>query len=329
MSEPGTGVAYAVGPTARPPVAPLARAAQDSLARANRALLIVGCLVVLSISHGVDADLWGHVRYGQDVLAAHALPVTASHTYTAVGHPWINHENLAELAFGWIETHLGAERPQRGGRIWPRPRRLRTRHARQPLRAPSAHLADHRSRSAAPGDRRVAPARPAGSALRRYRRPGNAHRGGVHRQRPAARPRAGRGAGGHRLAVLPACAPSAVPRHPGGLLAALPPGWAPGPSQEGEAGARGDTAVRARGPLAARHHVGDGARPTRDPRRPVAHDVGEPEPRSGRCPAVHGGSTPRREAGRALRLGAVRARRARPRDDGRVRRPAFPSGARA
>src|SRR5439155_1047663 len=100
--------AYAVGPTARPPVAPLARAAQDSLARANRALLIVGCLVVLSISHGVDADLWGHVRYGQDVLAAHALPVTASHTYTAVGHPWINHENLAELAFGWIETHLGA-----------------------------------------------------------------------------------------------------------------------------------------------------------------------------------------------------------------------------
>src|SRR5213592_1096074 len=108
MSEPGTGVAYAVGPTARPPVPPLARAAQDSLARANRALLIVGCLVVLSISHGVDADLWGHVRYGQDELAARALPSTATHTYTAVGHPWINHENLAELAFGWIETHLGA-----------------------------------------------------------------------------------------------------------------------------------------------------------------------------------------------------------------------------
>src|SRR5881397_620501 len=78
MSEPGTGVAYAVGPTARPPVAPLARAAQDSLARANRALLIVGCLVVLSISHGVDADLWGHVRYGQDELAARALPSTAT-----------------------------------------------------------------------------------------------------------------------------------------------------------------------------------------------------------------------------------------------------------
>src|SRR3989475_8175558 len=108
MSGRGTRVAPAVGSTALPPVAPPASAPHDPLARAFRAVLVVGCLMVLSISHGVDPDLWAHVRYGQDALAARALPATATHTYTAVGHPWINHENLAELTFGWIETHLGA-----------------------------------------------------------------------------------------------------------------------------------------------------------------------------------------------------------------------------
>jgi hypothetical protein len=44
-----------------------------------------------------DPDLWGHVRYGQDWIAAGELPHTATHTYTAVGYPWINHENLFEL----------------------------------------------------------------------------------------------------------------------------------------------------------------------------------------------------------------------------------------
>src|SRR5882724_12365187 len=108
MSEPGTRVAHAVGPAARHPVTPPALPGHDPLARAIRAVLVVGCLMVLSIAHGVDPDLWGHVRYGQDALAARALPATATHTYTAVGHPWINHENLAELTFGWIEDHLGA-----------------------------------------------------------------------------------------------------------------------------------------------------------------------------------------------------------------------------
>jgi hypothetical protein len=45
-----------------------------------------------------DPDLWGHIRYGQDWIAAGELPRTATHTYTAMGYPWINHENLFELA---------------------------------------------------------------------------------------------------------------------------------------------------------------------------------------------------------------------------------------
>lgn len=46
----------------------------------------------------VDPDLWGHVQYGQDWLAEGTLPRFSSHNFTAVGYPWINHENLAELA---------------------------------------------------------------------------------------------------------------------------------------------------------------------------------------------------------------------------------------
>lgn len=60
--------------------------------------LALGCAIPLSLNL-VDPDLWGHVRYGQDWLAEGELPRTASHTFTAVGYPWINHENLAELAF--------------------------------------------------------------------------------------------------------------------------------------------------------------------------------------------------------------------------------------
>ncbi len=60
--------------------------------------IALGCAMPLSLNL-VDPDLWGHVQYGEDWLAEGALPRTASHTFTAVDYPWINHENLAELAF--------------------------------------------------------------------------------------------------------------------------------------------------------------------------------------------------------------------------------------
>jgi hypothetical protein len=62
------------------------------------AVLLAGALV-LSISDGADPDLWGHVRYGADVLHARQLPTTTTYAYTAAEHPWINHEIASELAF--------------------------------------------------------------------------------------------------------------------------------------------------------------------------------------------------------------------------------------
>ena len=46
----------------------------------------------------VDPDLWGHVQYANDWLAEGTLSRVSSHNFTAVGYPWINHENLSELA---------------------------------------------------------------------------------------------------------------------------------------------------------------------------------------------------------------------------------------
>src|SRR5206468_1550688 len=85
MSEPGTRVAHAIGSTALPPVAPLAPAAHDPLAHAIRAVLVVGCLMVLSISHGVDPDLWGHVREGASFLVLSVAILLAT---CAIGPGW-------------------------------------------------------------------------------------------------------------------------------------------------------------------------------------------------------------------------------------------------
>ncbi len=53
-----------------------------------------------------DPDLWGHVQYGRDTLRS-GLAATATYTYSAVDHRWINHENLAELTLAYVIDHWG------------------------------------------------------------------------------------------------------------------------------------------------------------------------------------------------------------------------------
>lgn len=71
---------------------------QDAWSRAFNILLLAAALAAVG-PNNADPDIWGHVRYGQEVLATGRLPRTATHTFTADGYPWINHENLAELCF--------------------------------------------------------------------------------------------------------------------------------------------------------------------------------------------------------------------------------------
>src|SRR5689334_1596610 len=56
---------------------------------------------------GADADLWGHVRFGQELLASHRLVMADTHSFTS-DKPWINHEWLAEVAMASAYAALGA-----------------------------------------------------------------------------------------------------------------------------------------------------------------------------------------------------------------------------
>ena len=62
-------------------------------------LLAVAVLLVLAFLESqtvADPDLWGHVRFGQDILTTHAIPRQDPYSFTS-DRTWINHEWLAEL----------------------------------------------------------------------------------------------------------------------------------------------------------------------------------------------------------------------------------------
>lgn len=54
-----------------------------------------------------DPDLWGHVRFGQDMLEAGQVIRTDPYSYLTAGVLWINHEWLAEIVMGLAFTAMG------------------------------------------------------------------------------------------------------------------------------------------------------------------------------------------------------------------------------
>lgn len=67
--------------------------------------LVMACAVALS-PNMADADLWGHVQFGLDVMKD-GLAHRTTYSYSADGYPWINHENLAELLMASVATWIG------------------------------------------------------------------------------------------------------------------------------------------------------------------------------------------------------------------------------
>ena len=65
------------------------------------------CLWIFITPTLADPDLWGHLRFGLDLLATHSIPSLDPYSFTA-DRLWINHEWLAELLMGIAYTHAGA-----------------------------------------------------------------------------------------------------------------------------------------------------------------------------------------------------------------------------
>jgi hypothetical protein len=53
-------------------------------------------LLALATTTKADSDLWGHLRFGLDILASHGLTAEDPYSFTQ-DRPWVNHEWLSEM----------------------------------------------------------------------------------------------------------------------------------------------------------------------------------------------------------------------------------------
>jgi len=58
--------------------------------------LVLGTLVAVVLLFAMtrtaaDPDLWGHVRFGQDIVAARSISTVDPYSFTS-DRPWVNHE---------------------------------------------------------------------------------------------------------------------------------------------------------------------------------------------------------------------------------------------
>lgn len=58
----------------------------------------IGATLIRNAATVVDVDLWGHVRFGLDKIAAGGYIATDTYSYLTLGRTWFNHEWLAEVA---------------------------------------------------------------------------------------------------------------------------------------------------------------------------------------------------------------------------------------
>ena len=79
-----------------PTPAAIATSARRSLLRYSPAIILV-VIAVADAGRYADPDLWGHLLAGGAILRTGHMMTRDPYSYTALNHPWYDHEGLAEL----------------------------------------------------------------------------------------------------------------------------------------------------------------------------------------------------------------------------------------
>lgn len=78
------------------------------LSRGALFLILSSSFAVFCLTNNVaDPDLWGHIRFGSDIIERGEIPRSDAYSYTAYGKPWVNHEWAAEVIFAWLFRQWG------------------------------------------------------------------------------------------------------------------------------------------------------------------------------------------------------------------------------
>ena len=72
------------------------------------ALLIAAIFIYLFSVNEADPDIWGHLKFGQDIFTTLSVPRHDFYSYSSYGANWFNHEWLSELIFYLIFKFAGS-----------------------------------------------------------------------------------------------------------------------------------------------------------------------------------------------------------------------------
>jgi hypothetical protein len=80
-------------------VAPPERASRSAALRLAvlQGVMLAAALIAILVTRA-DPDLWGHLRFGADIVHTHTLPSSDPYSFTS-DRPWVNHEWASEILF--------------------------------------------------------------------------------------------------------------------------------------------------------------------------------------------------------------------------------------